>query len=137
MLLIKWEVIPTGKNFWNNEFSRMTCTHEDFVLRSFIFENERKICFLQKVFLWIPLKFIFHKNIIQPMTSLKQIFNQKVWFYIKHKNSQTFLVSDLHNFIHEFQCLQLTLPLKFKCKYEHNSLKSLGSVDCQQESSKQ
>ena len=36
------------------------------------------------------------------MTSRKQIFDQKVWFHIKHKDSQMFLVSDLHSFIHEY-----------------------------------
>ena len=129
MLLIKWKVIPMGENFCKNEFSGMTCTHKTFVLQSFIFENERKICFFQQFFSWIPPTFIFYENIIQQMTSRKQIFNEKIWFHIKHKNSQTFLVADLHNFIHEYQCLQLIFLLKFEWKCEHSSLKSFRSVD--------
>ena len=121
MLLLNWKVIHTGKIFRKNEFSGTTCIHETFVLESFIFENERKTCFLQEFFSWIPPKFIFHENTIQQMTSPKQTFNEKLWFHIKHKSFQTFLVSDLHNFIHEYQCLQLILLLKCEWKCEHSS----------------
>ena len=32
----------------------------------------------------------------------KQVLEERIWFYIKHKNFQTLLVSDLHNSAHEY-----------------------------------
>ena len=85
MLLIKWKVIPTGKRFCKNEFSPMACTHETFVLRNPLLRTKGKFVSCRDFFREYCQNLFFHENIIQQMTSSKQIFNKKVFFILNSK----------------------------------------------------